>query len=124
MGVKNYRDLIEWQKAFALALAIYRETDSFPIEEKYGIRLQLRRAGVSVPSNIAEGEGRDSEGEFRHHLSIARGPLREIGTQILLSAELGYLKSKSTDKIMALADEAGRLIKGLANSLKTAANQN
>ena len=64
MGAKNYRDLIAWQKAFGLVSEIYRETALFPIEEKYGITAQLRRASVSVPSNIAEGEGRDSKGNF------------------------------------------------------------
>jgi four helix bundle protein len=113
MGARNYRDLIVWQKALALASWIYKETALSPIEERYGITLQLRKASVSVSSNIAEGEGRDSEREFRHHLSIARGSLREIERQVLLSAELGYLKSTSADAIMALADEVGRLIRGL-----------
>ena len=119
MGAKDYRDLIVWQKAFRLAATIYKETALFPAEEKYGITSQMRRASVSVPSNIAEGEGRDSKGDFRHHLSIALGSLRELETQILLSVELGYLKPTSVDGMMALADEVGRLIRGLSNSLKT-----
>jgi len=68
MPVGKYRDLIAWERAFDLALSIYKETSCFPMEEKYGITSQLRRAGVSVPSNIAEGQGRNSRGEFRHHL--------------------------------------------------------
>jgi len=120
MGAKDYRDLIVWRKAFCLALAIYKETALFPAQEKYVITSQLRRASVSVPSNIAEGEGRNSKREFRHRLSIALGSIREIETQVLLSIELGYLRPTSAEGIMALADEVGRLIRGLSNSLETA----
>lgn len=114
------RDLIAWKKAFELALAIYKETSSFPACEKYGITSQLRRAGISVPSNIAEGQGRQSKGEFRRHLSIALGSLKEIETQILIAQSLGYCEPKQTQKIMAMTAEVGRLINGLSKSLLTA----
>jgi four helix bundle protein len=118
MTTKNYRDLIVWQKAFELALAIYAETESFPAEERYGITAQLRKAGVSIPSNIAEGEGRNSRNEFRHFLSIAYGSLREVETQILLAEALNYLKKDRSNKIMSIASEVGRLINGLSRSLQ------
>ena len=117
MPVRNYRDLIAWKKAMELALAIYQETTFFPAEEKYGLTSQLRKAGISVPSNIAEGEGRKSAGEFRHHLSIAHGSLREIETQALISDRLGYLRKNVIDQLMGMSSEVGRLINGLSRSL-------
>jgi four helix bundle protein len=117
MMARNYRDLIVWQKAFELALAIYAETACFPAEERYGITSQLRKAGVSIPSNIAEGEGRNSRNEFRHFLSIAHGSLREVETPILITEALGYMKKDRSNKIMTMASEVGRLINGLSRSL-------
>jgi four helix bundle protein len=117
--IQNYRDLIVWQKAFELALVIYHETVCFPKEERYGITSQLRKAGLSIPSNIAEGEGRNSQSEFHHFLSIAHGSLREVETQILITEALGYIKKDSLNKIMALASEVGRLINGLSRSLSS-----
>jgi hypothetical protein len=76
MPTRDYRDLIAWKKAFELALAIYEITSNFPNDERYGITSQLRKAGVSIPSNIAEGQGRNSKGEFLHHLYIAPGSLK------------------------------------------------
>jgi four helix bundle protein len=119
MTAKNYRDLIVWQKAFELALAIYAETACFSAEEKYGISSQLRKAGVSIPSNIAEGEGRHSRNEFRHFLSIAHGSLREAETQVLLTEALGYMKKDQSSRIMSLASEVERLINGLSRSLRS-----
>jgi four helix bundle protein len=113
----SYRDLIVWQKAFKLALAVYNETAHFPSDEKYGITAQLRRAGVSIPSNIAEGEGRRSPREFRRFLFVALGSLKEVETQILLSEALGYLEPKQASKLITIAAEVGRLITGLSKSL-------
>ena len=78
MPARNYRDLIVWKKAFDLTLTVYAETACFPSEEKYGITAQLRKACVSIPSNIAEGEGRKSASEFRRYLFIALGSLRKL----------------------------------------------
>ncbi len=80
VSVKSYRDLETWQKAMDLVQEIYLETKSFPKEETYGLSGQMRRAAVSIPSNIAEGQGRDSTKEFLHHLSIAYGSLCELET--------------------------------------------
>ena len=114
----DYRDLIAWKKAFKLSLEIYRETVNFPVEEKYGITSQLRKAGVSIPSNIAEGQGRNSVGEFLHHLYFAMGSLKEVETQLLISDALGYLGSGETHRLMSMSAEVGRLINGLAKSLR------
>jgi len=118
MGGKDYRDLVAWKKAFELTLAIYKETSCFPAEEKFGITSQLRRAGVSVPSNIAEGQGRKN-GEFLRYLLIALGSAKEIETQLLLPDALGYFRSKQTSsKLISLTAEVSRLINGLARSLR------
>jgi four helix bundle protein len=117
MPAKNYRDLIAWGKAFELTMAVYAETKCFPIEEKYGITAQLRRACVSIPSNIAEGEGRKSASEFRRFLFIALGSLKEAETQILLCDALGYFKPNKANKLLAQSDEVGRLLSGLLKSL-------
>lgn len=118
MAVQSYRQLIAWQKAMVLVKHIYSLTKKFPREEIYGLTSQIRRAAVSVPSNIAEGEGRDSTKEFRHHLSIAYGSLMEIETQILIAQSLNYLHSEETSLILEKTAEAGRLINGLSRSLK------
>ena len=117
MAGRNYTDLVAWQKSMDLAQELYRATARFPKEEMYGLTSQLRRAAVSVPSNIAEGQGRRTTGAFLQHLSIAHGSLRETETQMLLAARLGYLSDKAAASLMKQAGEVGRLITGLANSL-------
>ena len=117
MAIKSYRDLIVWQKAMDLVEDVYKKTKGFPREELYGLTSQLRRAVVSVPSNIAEGQGRDSTKEFLHHLSIAYGSLCEVGTQILIANRLGYLEKRELERLDGLTSEVGRLINGLSNKL-------
>jgi four helix bundle protein len=90
---KSYRDLEVWQKAMALTKNIYQVTSSFPSEERFGLVNQMRRAAVSIPSNLAEGHARAGVGEFRYFVSIAMGSTAELETQVLLSAELGYLST-------------------------------
>ena len=86
----SYRDLIVWQRAIQVTLAIYRLTGEFPIEERYGLTSQIRRAGVSVASNIAEGYGRMSTGEYKQFLGMARGSNLEVQTQLVIARELGF----------------------------------
>ena len=117
MPIKNYQDLIAWQKAMDLAETTYRLTRDFPREEQFGLTSQMRRAAVSVPSNIAEGQGRRSDPTFHHFLSIAHGSVRELETQTLLAHRLGFLKLSGRDELTNAASEVGRLITGLANSL-------
>ncbi len=119
MPSRNYRDLIVWKKAFDLTLAVYAGTKGFPMEEKFGITAQLRKACVSIPSNIAEGEGRKSPVEFRRFLFIALGSLKETETQIMICDALGYFKPNRAAELMGRAAEVGRLINGLIRSLST-----
>jgi four helix bundle protein len=117
MAVRNYSELIAWQKAMDLVEVIYAATRQFPKEELYGLTSQVRRAAVSIPSNIAEGQGRKSINEFLHHLSIAYGSLREVETQILIAGRLTYQSQEEINHILELSAEVGRLINGLYQSL-------
>src|SRR5271170_1078987 len=114
--VHSYRDLVAWKKAMALVLAVYRCTQAFPRIETYGLTSQLRRAVVSVPSNIAEGQARLSTGEFRQFLGNARGSLVEVETQILVARDLGYLEQNQSDSLLTAAAEVGRILNGLLAS--------
>ena len=114
----SYKDLIAWQKAMSLVREVYLHTRRFPKEEIYGLAAQLRRAAVSVPSNIAEGQGRLSKKEFRHFLSLARGSLLEVETQVLIAADLNYLSSDAAHGLETQAQEMLRIINALMNSLR------
>lgn len=118
MEVRNYRDLRTWQASMDLVKAVYVATRSWPREELYGLTSQIRRAVVSIPSNIAEGQGRSGTREFLHHLSIAYGSLREVETQVLIAHSLDYLPSESVDELLEKAGKTGALINGLSNKLR------
>ena len=117
MKVRNYQELIVWQRAMDLVEEIYKASNGFPREEIYGLRSQIRNAVVSVPSNIAEGQGRRTTPDFLRHLSIAYGSLREVETQTLIAARLRYIAQEKCAEIMNLAGEVGRLLNGLMASL-------
>lgn len=116
--VKSYKDLIVWQKAMDLAVEVYRLSDKFPKAEIYSLTDQLRRATVSVVSNIAEGKGRESKQEYLHFLAIAQGSLTEAETQLLLAVRLGYLKDGDVEKALAISDEIGRMLNVMRTKLK------
>jgi len=116
--VQSYRDLAVWKKSMAFVLDIYRDTQTFPKIETYGLTSQLRRAAVSVPSNIAEGQARRSTGEFKQFLGNARGSLTEVETQILISRDLGYLENQVSEKLLDATAEIGRMLNGLLAALK------
>ena len=118
MRIKDYRDLIVWQRAMDLVELIYKLTRLFPREEQYGLTVQVRKATVSVPSNIAEGQGRRTTREFLQFLSIASGSLKEVQTHVLIAQRLGYLNEEKTSEAMSLAEEVGRLHSGLVASLE------
>ena len=118
MGVRNYRELIVWQKAMDLVVLVYRISAGFPAEEVYGLRNQVRRAAVSIPSNIAEGQGRQTTRDFLKFLSIANGSLREVETQTMIAGRLGYISEQESSELLKLAAEVGRLRYGLVNSLQ------
>ncbi len=120
MAQSGYKDLIAWQKAMELVTAIYDATDTVPANEQFGLVSQLRRAAVSVPSNIAEGKAHFSNRDFVRFLRHARGSLAEIETQILIAQQRKYLNSETTTKLTQKIDELGRILSGLINSLMKA----
>lgn len=114
---KSYKDLEVWQKGMALVKDIYKVTADFPGEEKFGLVNQVRRAAVSIPSNIAEGHARSTTGEFKRFTSIAMGSLAELETQLILSAELGYLNDNAITGLLDQLDIIGKMLRGLYKSL-------
>jgi four helix bundle protein len=118
MSTSSFRDLRVWQEAMKLTADIYRSTASLPRHELYGLSQQIRRAAVSVPSNIAEGKGHRSDKEFAHFLFHARGSLLELQTQLLIAEELQYLSKEETQRLLAGAEGVGRALSGLINSLR------
>ena len=114
----SYRDLVVWQKAKLLALSVYRITGDFPKSEIYGLTSQLRRASVSVASNIAEGQGRLTRGEFQQFLGHARGSLLEVQTQLEIAKDLGYLQETQFQSVERDSAEVLKLLNGLLESLR------
>jgi four helix bundle protein len=117
---RNVRDLIAWQQAMEFVVAVYQETERWPPHERFGLVQQLRRCSVSVPSNIAEGQGRKSDREFSQFLRIAHGSLQEAETQIILANRLGFCSSETEAALLGQCASIGRLIQGLRRSLKNA----
>lgn len=117
MVLQSYQELVGWKKGIALVTDVYRFTRSFPEEEMYGLTSQIRRAAVSIPSNIAEGQGRLSRGEFKQFLGHARGSVFEVESQILIARNLRYLSSDDADTLLAKVTELGRILNGLLKSL-------
>jgi four helix bundle protein len=116
----SYRDLVAWKKGMLLVREIYRASQAFPNNELYGLTSQLRRAAISIPSNIAEGQARYSRREFHHFLNNARGSLAELETQIMLANDLGYLENKEANALLLQASELGRILNGLIAATKAA----
>ena len=117
-AVQSFRDLIVWQRGIELATAIYRLTQDFPREEVYGLTAQLRRSAVSVPSNIAEGQGRLTTGEFRQFLGIARGSNCELQTQLEIARSLGFASPTRIDEAKNLSNEVGKMISAILGATK------
>ena len=114
---KSYKDLLVWQKAMVLVTNTYQATGRFPKAELFGLTSQARRAAVSIPSNVAEGQARLSEREFRHFLSHARGSLVELETQLQIAENLGYLGRDEMTQLMQSCAELGRMLNGLITSI-------
>ena len=117
MAQKYFKDLIVWQKSMDLVVMVYQNVKILPKEELYALSDQIRRSAVSIPSNIAEGQQSNSPNEFIHFLSIAKGSLGELETQLLLCEKLGYIETDQINSLMNLINEVGRLLNGLLNSL-------
>jgi four helix bundle protein len=120
---RSYKDLVAWQKAMDLVTVTYRATAGFPKDELFGLTSQLRRAAVSIPSNIAEGQGRLSEREFRHFLGQALGSLMEVETQAQIEENLGHLRKEQTTTLMPQCAEVGRILNGLLASVSRQSDQ-
>jgi len=111
--VQGHRDLVAWKKGMQLVKDVYRVTRDFPREEAYGLTSQIRRAAISVPSNIAEGHGRNSRREFHQFVGHARGSLLEVETQLEIARDLGYLPAPTAAELLRDANEVGRVLNGL-----------
>ena len=116
--MKNYKELIFWQKSMELAVEIYKLVKFLPKEETYALSDQMRRAVVSIPSNIAEGQGRDSTREYIYFLNIARGSCFELETQLRICMNIGYLTEEKVIKSFNLIDEVGKMLTAIINKLK------
>ena len=116
--MQQYQQLLVWQKAMDLVEFCYEITKPFPVDERFGLTSQIRRAGVSVPSNIAEGHARFHTKEFLNHLSIARGSLAELETELMISQRVGFLAQDRLTKVLSMTDEIGRMTSGLRQSLE------
>ena len=121
MSSSSFRDLRVWQQAMELAVSVYRGTETFPKHEVYGLAQQMRRAAVSVPSNIAEGKGHSTDKDFRRFLFHARGSLMELETQIALAGKLQYISSERVQSLQELATQVGKSLSGLLNALREVA---
>ena len=116
--MKSYKELEVWQKGIELTMMIYKVTQSFPPEEKFGLTSQLRRSAVSIPSNIAEGWGRGSTKEYIHFLLIARGSLMELETQVIISLKLNYIKTEQCKSIEEKTNSILMMLNKLISRLK------
>ena len=117
MPASSFRDLRVWRDAMNLTTNVYRLTSRFPKHELYGLSQQIRRAAVSVPSNIAEGKGRYSDRDFVRFLLVARGSLLELETQLIIAQQLRYLSQEDADWLLGMAEGVGRALSGLINSM-------
>lgn len=116
--MRPHENLEAWRKAIDLVVAIYKDTDDFPKEERYGLTSQIRRSAISIPANIAEGAGRDSNKEFVHFLSNAQGSASELETELIIAKRLGYLRDTRFASLFGDAAFVSRLIVGLSRHLK------
>lgn len=117
-GAKSYREFHVWQRGMDLCEAIYKVTARLPKEEVYGLTSQLRRASVSIPSNIAEGFGREQRGSFAQHLRISQGSLKELETQLLICQRVNLIPAEDVDRLLSMADEIGKMTRSLIRSLQ------
>jgi four helix bundle protein len=120
--IKSHRDLIVWQKAMGLVEAVYDATASFPKEETYALTSQIRRAVVSIPANIAEGQGRRLSKEYLYFLANGRGSLLELDTHLEIAVRLRYLDVKKHSALKEQLDEVGRMLNGLMRAVEASAN--
>ena len=117
---QNYKDLVVWQKGIELAKIVYRLSAKFPGEEKFGLVAQMRRAAISIPSNIAEDQARHTTGEFIQFISHAEGSVAELSTQLVLATELRFSSSEAAEPALELTEHLRRMLNGLRRKLQNA----
>jgi four helix bundle protein len=115
--LRSYRDLKVWQAGMRLVVLTYRTTRQFPKCELYGLTSQMRRSAVSIPANVAEGYGRSHRGDYLRYLSVANGSLKELETELLIAARLGFVTRAQARELSEIADELGRMLGSLTRSL-------
>jgi four helix bundle protein len=118
MEIRNYRDLLVWQKSMEIVTAIYQTTARFPKHEIYGLCSQAQRAAVSIPANIAEGHDRESTKEYLRHVAIALGSLAELETLLSIAARLGYLRPEADESLQKECQSLGRMLRNLQRALR------
>ena len=123
MRVRNYRDLVVWERAVDLVAEVYRLSAGFPREEQFGLTSQMRRASVSVTANIAEGSGRATSRDFLNFLSYSRGSLKETESMVFVAQRLGFVSTPECTQALSLADETSRMLIGLRSSIAKRAHQ-
>ena len=121
MGERPHKKLEAWRKGIELSVRLYRVTADFPTEERFGLTAQIRRAAVSVPANIAEGEARGSKKYFINAIQVARGSLSELDTHLEIAGQLGYLEQATLQQVLEEVDKIERILNGLARSLRSRA---
>ncbi|MDF1599866.1 four helix bundle protein [Mesorhizobium sp. YIM 152430] len=121
--IRSYRDLRVWNEAMELAADCYRMTTSFPRDEMFGMTAQIRRAGASIPANIAEGYGRDSTGNYVQFLKTAQGSLKELETHVLLAAKVGLVPQERSAPLLERAETVGKMLRGLMRSIRPTGGQ-
>jgi len=114
---RSYRDLDVWNLSIDLVKEVYRLTNKFPASENFGLTNQIRRAAVSIPSNIAEGQGRNSTKEFRQFLAVAQGSVAELETHLIISQAIDYISQEEMDNFLSTLDRIRKMIKSLANRI-------
>ena len=118
-SISSYKDLLIWKKGIALVVKVYQLTKAFPPEELYALTSQIKRASVSIPSNIAEGYGRNTDKSFSHFIDISRGSLCELETQLIIAKELGFIVNfELYNEILELIIEESKMINTFSKSLK------
>ena len=124
MRAKDYKDFIVWQKAIDLSVEIYRLVKLLPKAETYALSDQMRRAVISIPSNIAEGQGRNSAKEFVNFLSIARGSQKELETQLYICTKIGYVTEEEVSTALNLCEEIGKMLNSLIMKIQSSFSKN
>jgi len=118
MKIQSYKELLVWEKSIALVEKIYKITTKLPSSEQWGLCSQMRRASISIPSNIAEGFGRQATGEYRHHLSYSRGSALELETQLIIAEKLGFITFDESKQILNEIDQISRMLATLIAKIK------